>query len=351
MSKLAYALRALPLLGVLAAPVVHADPLPPGASERPALAPPTNTEQITASVSAGATLNGGNTKSFGATVGGRFQLIERRHQLSVEALGTYTSARAADDNRVHPTAMNVVGRARYDLFLTDNNALFAALAPRSDQFAGLDIRLQSQVGYLRNLYKPADNHRLWLEVGYDGTYDNFSRFRAHGKPPRDPATEPAPPKFDFVHSGRLFAGYTNLLTPLATLNLGIEFLYDFEDSKNVRVNTTAEITSSISARFKLSLLSRILFDNVPVEGKEKADYITTAQLVFTYDSITPPPACPACDCSDEVAAAKSACKQTTSPGDLPPSAYIPQEEPAAAPPAVAPAQPAPAQPAPAKPAP
>jgi putative salt-induced outer membrane protein YdiY len=348
MSKLAIALRALPLVGVLVAPVVHAQATPPaGASERPALVAPSNPKQITANVSAGGTLNGGNTRSFGATVGGRFQLIEKPHQLTLEALGTYTAAAVPPNDKVHTTARNLIGRARYDIYLSDNNALFAALAPRHDRYAGIDLRLQSQVGYLRNLYHPADNHRLWLEVGYDGTYDNLTPWLPPGKE-RAPG-DPRPKAHEFIHSGRLFAGYTNLLTPLATLNLGVEFLYDFQKAKNVRVNPTLELTSSLSARFKLSLLSRILFDNDPVEGKKKTDYVTTAQLVFTYDSITPPPACPACDCSDEVAAAKSACKQTTSPADLPPSAYIPQEEPAPAAP-IAP-QPAPAQPAPAKPAP
>ena len=351
MSKLAGALRALPLLGVLIAPLAHAQTPPPAGTERATLAAPAHAQQITANISAGATLNGGNTKSFGATVGGRFQLIRKPHQLTAEALFTYLSARFADDNQVHPTATNIVGRARYDIFLSENNALFAALAPRNDRFAGLDMRLQVQAGYLRNLYNPSANHRLWGEIGYDGTYDNFSRFQPHGAPPRDTTMNPWPGKDDFVHSARLFAGYTNLLTPLATLNLGVEFLYDFEDSKNIRLNPTIELTSSISANFKLSLLSRILFDNVPVDStKEKTDYITTAQLVFTFDSVTPPPACPACDCSEEVAAAKSACKQTSSPADL---GLAPSYEPTApvAPPAPVQVQPAPAQPAPAKPTP
>jgi hypothetical protein len=351
MSKVARALRALPLFAVLVAPTVQAQfkPPPVATSERPTLALPSNERQITANISAGATLNGGNTKSFGATLGGRFQLIMRPHQLMIEALGTYTSARAADDNSVHPTAMNAIGRARYDIYLSENNALFAAIGPRFDQFAGLDLRLQSQLGYLRNLYKPADNHRLWLEMGYDGTYDNFSLFRPHGAPPVDPMA-PTPPADDFIHSARVFTGYTNLLTPLATLNLGVELLYDLEHPDNVRVNSSAEITSSLSEHFKLSVLTRILFDNVEVQGKEKTDYITAAQLVYTFDSVTPPPACPACDCSEEVAAAKSACKQISSPAD---ATVAPAEEPAAAgvapvaPPApVLPAQPAPARPTP-----
>lgn len=350
MSKLSRALCALPLLGVLIAPVVHAQtskvPLAP--TERATLVAPAHPNQITASISAGATLNGGNTRSYGATAGGRFQLIRSPHQLSLDALFTYTAAAPNADADVDTTAQNVVGRARYDIYLSENNALFAALAPRIDRFAGIDLRLQTQVGYLRNLYNPSPNHRLWGEIGYDGTYDNLTPWLPQGQV-RAPGV-PRPPADEFIHSGRLFVGYTNLLTPLATLNLGVEVLYDFKLAKNVRVNPTIELTSSLSARFKLSLLSRILFDNDPVEGKKKTDYVTTAQLVFTYDSITPPPACPACDCSEEVAAAKSACKQTTSPADV---SMAPIDEPTAPVAPAAPVQvlPAPAQPAPARPAP
>lgn len=350
MSKLASALRALPLLGMLAASAVHAQtaPVPPPVTlDRPALARPKHPKQLTASISAGGTLNSGNTKSYAGTAGGRLQLVRQPHQFTIEGLGTYSASRSAADNQVHPTAGNFIGRARYDFFLTDNDALFAAIAPRIDRYAGLDLRLQNQVGYLRNLYTPVDNHRLWMEVGYDFTYDNITMGNPpYGVMPVAPGTEPTAK----VHSGRAFLGYTNLLTPLATLNLGVEFLYDFGDKENVRVNTTAELTSSLSTRFKLSVLSRILFDNVPVDRtKEKTDYITTAQIVFTYDSIKPPPTCPACDCTKEIAAAKSSCA-TVSPADLnlPPSAYIPSE-PAAAP--AAPVQPEPAQPAPAKPVP
>jgi putative salt-induced outer membrane protein YdiY len=346
MSKLAFALRALPLLAALvstAAQAQTAAPPPLAATERPALVAPKNDHQMTANISAGATLNGGNTKSFAGTVGGRFQLIHRPNQFTVEALGTYARSRTTVDSPMETTAGNVVGRARYDIFLSENNALFAALAPRHDRFAGLDLRLQSQIGYLRNLYKPSDNHRLWLEVGYDGTFDNFSAYSELPTPP--PADAPRP-KTDFVHSGRAFLGYTNLLSPLATLNLGVELLYDFEKSDNVRVNTTAEITSSLTTRFKLSVLSRILYDQDPVLGRDKTDYITTIQIVFTYDSVTPPPACPACDCTDEVGAAKAACARdlSVSPADAP-STY----DSSAAPVRPAPIQAAPVQPAPATP--
>lgn len=340
------AMQCIAALLVLASAPVRAQPIipapPPAYSERPNGVKPPVENRFAGNISAGTTLNGGNTRSYGATVGGRFQLIRQPHQFMAEAMGNWAKSRNPVTNDLDETAKNVVGRVRYDIYLAENDALFAALAPRSDRFAGLDLRLQSQAGYLRNLYAPADNHRLWLEVGYDGTYDNFTPFVPPGAPP----TVTDLPASDFIHSARAFAGYTNLLTPLATLNLGLEFLYDFEDSENMRVNALAELSSSLSQRFKLSILSRILYDQKPVPDKKPADYMTTAQLVYTFDSFVPPPPCPACDCSSEVAAAKASCRlnQTTSPADLPTATAPPNEPPAAAlpPPArsSAPAEPA-----------
>jgi putative salt-induced outer membrane protein YdiY len=336
---------------LLAATSARAQTPPPPAAPPPAaqytekvsLARPPVAHRVAGNLSAGTTLNGGNTQSYGATLGGRFQLTHDLHQLTAEALGTGAWARNVATDEVDPTARNIVGRARYDIFLTKNDALFVALAPRRDPFAGIAIRLQTQAGCLRNLYAPADNHRLWSEVGYDYTYDLFSKFRVPGQvgPLPDTAGD-----HEHVHSARLFLGYTNLLTPLLTANLGLEFLYDFQESDNNRVNSLIELTSSVSQRFKLSLLSRILYDQKPVEGKEKTDYVTTFQLVYTFDSFTPPPACPACDCSSEVAAAKATCAPTTSPADA-----VPPHEDSVARPGPLPAQPSAAPTQPVKPAP
>jgi tryptophan 2,3-dioxygenase len=38
------------------------------------------------------------------------------------------------------------------------------------------------------------------------------------------------PSTDVVHSARLFLGYTNLIHPVATLNLGVETLVDVEEN-------------------------------------------------------------------------------------------------------------------------
>jgi hypothetical protein len=259
----------------------------------------------------GATVNGGNSKTYAGNLGGRFGLVRERHQVTVEALGSVGGSRRNRLTDVDLTSGNVIARARYDLFLSQLDAVFVAIAPRHDKFAGLDLRLQNQIGYLRNLFFPVDAHRVWTEVGYDFTYDNIGRVKgaAAAMPTSTPPTM-SKGSDPFIHSARVFFGYTNRLSPGANLSVGVENLLDFEDRKNVRVNSLIELTSSITQSFKLGLQSRVLFDNVPVTTT-KYDVIAVAQLVYTFDSnaaAVVAPACPVCDCTAQVVAARNACK-------------------------------------------
>jgi hypothetical protein len=283
---------------------------------------PKVTDQKLVSVAFGATANGGNTKSYAGSLGGRFLLLRGDNQLMVEALGSLSAARRNKLTDVAQTAGNVVARARYDLFLSQLDAVFVAIAPRRDTFAGLQLRLQNQVGYLRNLYYPSDAHRVWSEVGYDLTYDNIGPPRG-GMSTTPVATQSTAgasntKKCDenndtcLVHSARVFFGYTNRLSPTANLSLGIENLIDFVTPGNLRVNGLVELTSSITQTFKLGLQSRILYDREPVKDTEKYDVIAVAQLVYTFDSLagSVQNACPICDCTAQVNAARAACSST-----------------------------------------
>jgi hypothetical protein len=212
------------------------------------------------------------------------------------------------------------------------------MAPRHDTFAGLDLRLQNQIGYLRNLYYPSDAHRVWTEVGYDLTYDNTGPLTGAMAPVVMPTTSTSTKKCDdkddtcLVHSARVFFGYSNRLSTTANLSLGVENLFDFVDPKNYRVNALVELTSSITQTFKLGLQSRMLYDRVPVPGAKTYDVVAVAQLVYTFDSLAGAVqnACPVCDCSAQVQAAQAACSTAPRPSSAPTAPPTSMPEPPAA---------------------
>lgn len=325
---------ALTLLGEVS--TVAAQPAGPVAikqhTEAITIAPPPAKNHFLGNIVGGAALNSGNTRSYTVTLGGHLEWVHHKHQLMFDALGLVNAVKpqkgTPGDDEYEKIAANVVGRGRYDLFLSDNDALFLAAVPRRDIFAGLNIRLQMQAGYSRNLFAPkTSKQRLWGEAGYDLTYDDFSTIKTITETKLPPETGGAPvgsevlyrttttndPGHEFVNSARAFLGYTNSMTSAAVVSLGAEFLFDVTDGKNVRVNTLADFTTSLSTRFKIGFVSRMFFDNVPVPGKKKTDFVSTFQLIYTYDSLEGIKADPTCNCEAEVKAAtqgeQAACAQ------------------------------------------
>ncbi len=320
-------------------PTINPDASPITVSQQPEkiAVRPKASSQTLINVAFGATVNGGNTKLFAGNLGGRFGLIKGNHQLTVEGLGTMGGARGNHLTDVTWTSRSMIGRVRYDIFLSHADALFVAEAPRRDRFAGFDLRLQNQTGYLRNLFQRSDAHRFWSELGYDLTYDNFAAVdkavmtdittdvrnaeAAAGVPPEQSLAPPgatitrsvdmrSSEGHQFIHSARIFFGYTNRLAASANVSVGAETLIDFQDIKNVRVNGLAELTSSITGAFKLGIQSRVMFDNVPVTNTKKYDTILAVQLVYTFDSLAGAAnaQCPVCDCKSQVEAARAACR-------------------------------------------
>ena len=274
---------------------------------------PTVVNRTLLNVAFGGVLMGGNTKSYAANLGFRFGLNRERHQLTLEALGSLgysrQSGQMGEEPALEPTAQNTIARARYDQFVSASDALFVAMAPRHDSFAGLKLRLQNQVGYSRNFYAHADAHRLWGELGYDFTYDHFMEPEGESEQEMSMDDEEQK-KSNNVHSARIFFGYTNHLSTTAHMSVGAETLLDFMDKDNVRVNGLAELTSSVTQSFKLGVQSRVMFDNVPApDVGNTTDVIVAVQLVYTFDSSTvPATACPPCDCTEQVNAARDACR-------------------------------------------
>lgn len=235
--------------------------------------------QTTWTLSAGGILNTGNTRSIAASLASRFLVQRSRNMVSGDLQIAYGEASLRDDNGdfgpYQKNTENYNAQARYDRFLTDWDALFLAGRFRSDQFAGIDSRIQGQLGYLRELYKQL-NQRLWGEVGYDLTLDNF-----HPDPLLDPDTGVELDGTQTVHSARLFLGYDNHVTKTLTFLTGVEGLFDVEDRDNVRIQSITEISSDIADNLQFGLNFTLRFDNVPVAGAEKLDTLTTLNLIYS----------------------------------------------------------------------
>jgi putative salt-induced outer membrane protein len=232
----------------------------------------------TMNASLGGSLNTGNTEAWQLNAGSAFNLVRERHGFTLTMDFAYGRANVADDaaDSLVDTVRNLKTKARYDFFLTPMDALFLAGAYRWDTFAGLDARVQGQLGYMRNFFKEKD-HRTWGELGYDLTYDNYDP-----DPLPDPTTMGAFLDGDeVVHSARAFLGYDNKLNATLTFLTGLEGLLNVEDTDDLRLNWDAALRSAIAESFQLELKFGLQHDTQPVPGAKKTDTITTINLIYT----------------------------------------------------------------------
>jgi putative salt-induced outer membrane protein YdiY len=231
-----------------------------------------------ANASVGASLNTGNTDSMQLNVGAGFQMVRGHHGLSLNMDFAYGRANLPNDmlDREVDTVRSLRTRGRYDLFMTPMDALFLAGSYRWDPFAGLDAREDGQIGYLRNIFKE-DKHRLWGELGYDLTYDNYDP---------DPLPDPNNPgRFlkghAYTHSARLFFGYDNRINAAVQLLTGVEGLLNVEQPKDFRFNWDLALRSAIIGRLQVELKFSMQLDTQPVPGHRDLDMQTRANLIYT----------------------------------------------------------------------
>jgi len=244
-------------------------------------------------LNAGGVFNSGNTRSYTLNAGTNFGIIRGRHGFALEWTFNYGRADvpADDSDDLQQTVRNSNARVRYDLYLTRMDALFVALSHRWDTFAGLDTRLQGQAGYLRNFLRE-EKHRIWGEVGYDITWDDFDPDPLPNPDPADPMLcemTPSDPSCildnnQVVHAGRLYLGYDNQLHENVRVTAGLEALLNLQEPEDLRLNFDAALRSTIAGSLQLEVRLKMLFDNVPVPGKEKLDTITTLSLIYTLIS-------------------------------------------------------------------
>lgn len=281
-----FALFLLPALAAAQAPP------PPDASTAAATLEHPATDELVWNISAGATLSTGNTRAFAGNAATHFAIRRGHHAFvfdfqAIEGLAQVrdTTLPSMPFTDWRENASNVADTARYDYFVTDDDAFFVGQSTRHDRFAGLEARFQAQAGYLRNLFR-ADKHRLWAEVGYDFTYDFF-----WPHPFYDPMTGARITGDRYVHSARGFLGYDNHINDALTFTTGLEALIrpyavgpngsiagsDFQ----LRLNWINELHVKIDARFALGLQFTLRYDSVPPTGKENLDTITVLSLMYT----------------------------------------------------------------------
>jgi len=206
-----------------------------------------------ANVQFGLTWLSGNADSIGFTGTGLVAYRSHDDQIQLFGNGAYgkggTSSVPGGPIDGHVViADNWLGRLRYDRYFAEVNSVFASYQMNGDQLAGLDYRIEPQIGYARLLVNEKEQ-KFRGEIGYDFSYE---RYLAGVVP--DSAT---------FNSVRLFFYYENQFTPLASFSEGLEGLAAFNDASHWRVNSLTSLSSTIAKNYALKLNLTINYNHDP----------------------------------------------------------------------------------------
>jgi putative salt-induced outer membrane protein YdiY len=242
-------------------------------TDKPADEAPKN-DTTSLNFSAGGSANSGNTKAYQLNAGGDFRLVRNPHGVAAAFLFGYgRAAIPGESTSLRESIKNLSAKARYDFFITQMDSVFLATTFLWDPFAGINRRNQGQIGYLRYIFVE-EKHRLWGELGYDLTSDNYRQL---------PDKPPPPKKTDVLHSARAFIGYDNKLNDAVSYLGGVEVLVNLTESKHTRVAWDNALRSSLAGAFKLELKFRLAYDQAAPADRnaERLDTSTLISLLYT----------------------------------------------------------------------
>lgn len=283
------------LLGSYARPVA-AQPAVAQHTEAVAERAPETEDETTWNLAAGANISTGNTRARNFNAGTDFYVLRGMHALTFRTAFVFGQADVdgSGGEGYEINSRNLNSRLRYDLFLTDNDALFVAVAHRWDTFAGLQTRVQLQAGYLRNLIKN-ESTRAWIEAGYDYTFDN----RRNSENQRVICSEAdvalmtggctrVVRNFQDIHALRLFYGATHAFNENVSMATGLEFLINLNELQggeadrfeDIRLNWEASLNARLIENLAIELKFRMQYDRVPAATQE-VDTNTLISLIYS----------------------------------------------------------------------
>jgi hypothetical protein len=228
------------------------------------------TVEWTAKGEAGLVATTGNSRTTTITGSANVTRKDKDNKLEASADGAFSRATvriAADTNgngAIDPNelststataAENAKIKLRYDRYLTELDAMYAAALAGFDHAAGKDFQGGAQLGYSRGLYK-TKVHEVLGEVGYDYTYLKLAT--------GDTAS---------IHSARGFVGYKGKLAETTALEASLEGLFNLNTVtigdrqagffKDARLNGMVGVTTSLSTKLSLSASFTVRYDNFP----------------------------------------------------------------------------------------
>ena len=234
-----------------------------------------NAARYTWTLGAGGNIATGNTETWGVHAGTNFNMQKKAHEFNLAYVFNFGRA-ALGGASYATTAKNSDLKLRYNYWFTDNDAIYAGLGHRWDEFAGLEHRVRADLGYARKLWE-TDIHLLKGEVGLAYICDD--------------RIATVTPQTQHNASLRAYLRYVGNPNENVQIITGLEFLdninklnedpADIDPFKDIRINWDLGITAKLWEKLAASVNFTLKYDAEPVGTAENVDTQTVFSLIYT----------------------------------------------------------------------
>lgn len=214
--------------------------------------------KTTSSASLSYVTTGGNTKTSTLGLEAESKIEADPNRLNLKLGSIYSK----DDGET--TTQYWYLRAKDDYTITDKTYLYGLLNLDGNEYAGYGWRLMINVGPGHQIIK-TEQHELIGEIGPGLIHEA----RIDG----DDQT--------FV-MGRAYLKYSLQINKNASFSQDAEYLHDFQEDNNYRVNAETALTLKISDNINLKTGVIVKYVNTPPSGNETTDYYSSTAIVFTF---------------------------------------------------------------------
>ncbi len=203
--------------------------------------------------------SGGNSvaETFGIKSKGALTLL-KKHVVALS--GEYNYAQS--ENITSKENWNIA--AKYDYKLTERVSGYFGALVESDRFKGISRSYNGDLGLAMEIYH-SDKQQLKGEAGYRYT-----------------AEKSVLNGYEHYSKARLFLEYNWELNNNVRAFYEIEYLPNFTESDDYLVNMTPGVEVVLAKELFLKLSYDWKYDNMPEEGKVKADYALKTSLLAKF---------------------------------------------------------------------
>lgn len=200
----------------------------------------------------------GNSRVTTTSVGQK--LTQQRGRLGLEQ--TFSLVYGEQNDVVNTNFLRAGLRAEYKL--GGLFSAFATVAYDRNVFAGIKSRFEENLGLAwRAIGAPRDTLRL--EAGFSVTQQTSVDGIANDFP-----------------AGRLATAYRHTFSPSTYFLQAAEYLPNFKETADYRVNTESAVVAPVSARVNLKLSYLIRYDNLPEPTFRNTDRVFTTGVQITF---------------------------------------------------------------------